>query len=63
MSNDETVVERVVMVHPDDVNLADVKAVAAQYDAHVVGNPHCPRGKTFLLTSRHPRPTSSGGAS
>ena len=39
----------VVMVHPDDVNLADAKAMAAQYDATVVGNPYCPRGKAFLM--------------
>lgn len=52
---------RVVIVHPDDVNLADVKALAAQYDTNVVGNPYCPRGKAFVM--RDPRPTSSEGAS
>lgn len=45
----------VVMVHPEDVNLADAKALAAQHDASVVGNPYCPRGKAFLM--RDPRPT------
>lgn len=40
---------KVVMVHPDDVNLADVKALPAKHDASVVGNPYCPRGKAFVM--------------
>ena len=40
---------RIVMVHPDDVNLADAKALAAQYDTHVVGSPYVPRGQMFLM--------------
>lgn len=42
----------VVLVHPDDVNLADTKALAAQHGATVIGNPYCPRGKMFLLDPR-----------
>jgi hypothetical protein len=40
---------RVVMVHPDDINLADVKALAARYDASVVGDHYCPRGKAYFM--------------
>lgn len=38
----------VVICNPEDVNLADVKAVCAEHDASVVANPHCPRGQVFL---------------
>lgn len=38
-----------VVVNPDDVNLADVKAVAAEHGADVVANPYCPRGQMFLI--------------
>jgi hypothetical protein len=48
---------RIVMVHPDDVNLADAKALAARYDTHVVGNPYCPRGRMFVM--RDPRVQSA----
>lgn len=41
--------KHIVVVHPDDINLADAKAMAADYDTTVVGNPFCPRGKAFLI--------------
>lgn len=40
---------KLVMVHPEDVNLADAKALAAEHGATVVGNPYCPRGRMFLI--------------
>lgn len=39
----------IVVCHPDDVNLADVKAEAAKYDATVIGNPYVPRGKLYVI--------------
>lgn len=39
----------IVMVHPDDVNLADAKAACAEHNATVVGNEWCPRGTAFLI--------------
>lgn len=47
--NEHTEPRRIVVVHPDDVNLADAKAQAAKYDATVVANPYCPRGKMLLI--------------
>lgn len=41
--------KRIVMVHPNDVNLADAKAAAAEHNATVVGNPYCPRGKMLII--------------
>lgn len=38
-----------VVVHPDDVNLADAKALAAEYDASVVASPYVPRGRMYLV--------------
>lgn len=38
----------VVLVHPDDVNLADAKALAAQHDATMEGSRYVPRGQMFL---------------
>jgi hypothetical protein len=40
---------RVVIVHPDDVNLADTKAAAAKHGATVIGNPYVPRGELFII--------------
>lgn len=39
----------IVVCHPDHVNLADVKAEAAKYDATVVANLYCPPGKMFMV--------------
>jgi hypothetical protein len=44
--------KHIVVVHPDDMNLADAKSLAADYGATVVGNPFCPRGKAFLIDPR-----------
>ncbi|MBA2952130.1 hypothetical protein GON03_19125 [Nocardioides sp. MAH-18] len=41
--------KHVVLVHPDDVNLADAKALAAQHDTTVVGNRFVPRGQLLLV--------------
>lgn len=41
--------EPVVVCHPDDVNLADVKALAAQHDASVIANRYTPRGQMYLM--------------
>ena len=52
--------ETVALVHPDDVNLADAKAAAAQHNASIVGSPFVPRGRVFLVdasaTRLHQRP-------
>lgn len=40
----------VLMVHPDDVNLADTKALAAKYGATVVGNRFVERGQITRTT-------------
>ena len=40
---------KTLVVHPDDVNLADTKALAARYGTTVVGNPYCPRGQIFVI--------------
>ena len=47
--------QKVVICHPDDVNLADVKALAAKYDTSVIGNRYVPRGKLFLADDPRPR--------
>lgn len=39
----------IVICNPADVNLADVKAQAAKYNASVVSNVYCPSGKMFLI--------------
>jgi hypothetical protein len=44
----------IVLVHPDDVNLADAKALAAQHDATVVGSRYVPRGQMLLADSAAP---------
>lgn len=41
--------EPTLLVHPDDVNLADIKALAAEHGASVVPAPHIPRGQGFLV--------------
>lgn len=48
----------VMIVHPEDVNLADLKARAAEHDATVVANPYVPRGQGYLIdrTSLYYRP-------
>lgn len=40
---------RIVIVHPADVHLADVKARAAEHGATVVANRYVPRGQMFVL--------------
>lgn len=40
---------RIAMVHPADVNVADLKARAAEYGATVITNRYVPRGQMFLL--------------
>lgn len=37
-----------VIVHPDDVNLADAKALAARHGATIVANRYIPRGTVFV---------------
>ena len=37
-----------VLVHPDDMNLADAKALAAEHNATVVGCAWIPRGQVVL---------------
>lgn len=49
---------KVVVVHPDDVNLADAKALAAEHGATVVGNPYVPRGQMFLVDPGALAPTT-----
>lgn len=49
--------ELVVLVHPDDVNVADAKALAAQHGATVESSRHVPRGQMFL--TRRPNPLGS----
>lgn len=39
---------KVVMVHPEDINLADAKRLAADYNTTVEGNRFVPRGQMFL---------------
>lgn len=39
---------KVILVHPDDVNLADVKAAAARFDSTVVGSRFVPRGRMYV---------------
>ena len=59
-----TVIGRMVMVHPEDINLADAKALAAKHNTSVVGNPHCPRGSMFLMDDLNlypPAPTQDRG--
>lgn len=41
--------EQLVIVHPDDINLADAKRLAADFNATVVGNRYVPRGQMFLM--------------
>lgn len=41
--------DKIIIVNPDDVHLADVKAVAAKRNASVIGNPHCPHGQMFVI--------------
>lgn len=41
----------VVLVHPDDMNLADAKAEAARYNATIEGNRFVKRG-TILVTTQ-----------
>lgn len=48
----------VVLVHPDDINLADAKACAAYYDTTVVGSPYVPRGQMLLADIYDPAPTT-----
>lgn len=43
--------EPVVLVHPDDVNVADAKARAAELGATVVGNKWMPRGCMFVVAA------------
>lgn len=40
----------VFMVHPDDVNLADVKAKAAECGATIIGNRFVQRGTVLRTT-------------
>lgn len=42
----------VVVVHPEDVNLADAKAKAADLGATIVGNPYVPRGQVFVVNPK-----------
>ena len=44
--------EKVVIVHPDDINLADAKRMAADYNTTVEGNRFVPRGQAFLVDAR-----------
>lgn len=37
-----------VMVHPEDMNLADAKAMAAEHGATIVANRFIPRGMAIL---------------
>ena len=48
----------VVLVHPDDVNVADAKALAAQHGATVEGNRYIPRGQMFLTRPIPPAETT-----
>jgi hypothetical protein len=41
--------EPILLVHPDDANLADIKAVAALHGASVQGSSTVPRGKGLLV--------------
>lgn len=47
---------KVVIVHPDDVNLADTKALAAQHGATIIGNRYCPRGSMLVIDPTALRP-------
>lgn len=40
--------ETVLLVNPADVNLADVKALAAEHGVTAEGSPVVPRGHAFL---------------
>lgn len=55
---DEQAAETVVLVHPDDVNLADAKRLAADYDTTVEGNRVVPRGQMFLADAANLRFTA-----
>lgn len=44
-------VEKVVIVHPEDINLADAKRLAADYNTTVEASPYVPRGQVFLTDS------------
>lgn len=39
----------VLLVNPSEVNLADVKALAASHDASVVASPYLPPRSVFLV--------------
>lgn len=41
--------EKALLVHPDDVNLADVKALAAEHGVSAEGNRFVPHGHAFLV--------------
>ena len=47
--------ESVLLVHPDDVNVADVKALAAQHGVTAEGSPFVPRGHAFLVDTEAAR--------
>lgn len=40
---------RVLVVNPDDLNLADAKAVAARHDASAVASRIVPPGRVFVV--------------
>lgn len=42
----------VIFVHPDDMNVADAKAVAAEEGSEVISSPYVPRGQ-FLMAAGH----------
>lgn len=60
MSSPDSVDGPVVLVHPDDVNLADAKAAAAANGATIVGSKHVPRGKVFFTNGSTLRFKSRG---
>lgn len=41
--------KKALVVNPASINLADAKAVAAQYDAEVIASAYCPPGKAFVI--------------
>ena len=47
-------VGRVILVHPDDINLADAKALAAEHDTTVVGSPYVRRGQIYFASLPDP---------
>ena len=40
---------KILLIHPDDVNLADTKARAAENDATAIGSQYVPRGESYVI--------------